>query len=266
MSGVRALPLIIALTSLVAGCSLFTDLHGLSGGDGGGADTGDAGVKDGDSTSDAEAGVPATSIVLLQSADTTFSGASATIPLSPTKAGSLVVVGAAHNGQNTDEIVGIVDNAPPGSSTYASTKQRSTSDCSKATEIWAASNVNPGATSLTVTTTGGGNFYVWVAEFAGLGSAGRPSAGNAASNQPATLEVTAPSVVTTAPSIVVSVAISCSTLGGLRAGSSFTALAAQQRGAFAYLLAPEAGTFGAEWDTPSANGWNATTVAFSAAP
>ena len=263
----RARWLVGPLLGLVSACSLLTDLHGLSGGgdarDGGSSDGGD-GERDG-STSSTEAGPPGSELRLVQTTTSTFSSATAPIALSATAEDDLLIVASAHNGQSTDTLTGIVDNAPGGSSIYAFTSQRSTSDCSKSTELWAATNVKAGATSVTISTTGGGTFYVWVAEFAGLGRPTRVSGGAAISNQPANPLVTSPTVVTTSPSVVVSVGVTCSSMTGIHTGNPFIALPPLQRGSAAYFLAPSPGTFGAVWDAASSNsGWNAATAAFSA--
>jgi hypothetical protein len=273
----RAWP-VATLLACVSGCSLLTDLDGLTGIDGGVADAGSGG---GDSSAVSDAGADdvrasedggaaadtATKPVprLVQSASASLGNAAAlalTTIFAPTVEGNLMVVAVTVDSNSAASVLSIADNAPGGSNTYVTAGQRSTdTSCDDVTEIWYAKNVRAGATGLSVVANTSVRMDVWALELSGLDRVNPLDKGATTSNQAVSNVVTAPAVPATNNAVVISVACTCGTINGIKNGNPFTGLNVQTGENAAYFITTAAGEFGAVW-TSTNNTWNASTVSF----
>jgi hypothetical protein len=293
---------VAACTACAAGCELVFGLDGLTGGDAGSTRDGSwhapegsspspdgASGVDGTEGSDAAHGLEAgtdgpttgadasdssasdvigtdtapTVLAFVQGAGSSESGPSGKLAISSTGAGDLLVVAIVQESGTAAAVVSIVDNAPGGPNTYVSANQRSVdARCANTAEIWYAKNVRPGTTSVAILMSASVTFEAWVAEFSGASTTSPLDTGAAASSQPATTVITAPTVTPSVPNaVVLSVAASCGAISGLAAGSPFHALATKNGEDAAYYVASQTGAYGAVWST-SGGTWNGSTAAF----
>jgi hypothetical protein len=228
-------------------------------------DSGDAGSPSDAQLVDAAETGPATEFAFVQYGTVDAPGTAVTtpIPVNATKAGSLLVVVVAEETNSTTVVSSIADNAPGGGSTYVSASQRSfNTGCSTSLEIWYATNARPGATSIAVTMGSSVKIEAWALEFSTSGQAVVLEAGKVLSSQPTGTIITAPTVTTAASKpLVISGAMTCGEVTGLRAPSTFQPLAILNGETVAYLLANQPGTYGAVWNSTS-DMWNSSTVVF----
>lgn len=271
---------VVAVTP-IAGCSLFVETSGLVGEadggagvvqanpEGGAAEGGGGGVDAGDASGGQDAGADGSKAVPiflqgvggLVGANTTLS-----LALTPTQAGSLVVVGMGQSfGASAPVVASVTDNAPGGSNTYVSANARSvhTND-GNAAEIWYAKGGRAGATSVTITLTAVPQQITgWAMEFSGLSATDPLDAVAVASDQSSTSAVAAPNVNTSGPDeVVVSVAVVIDVVQGIVPGNPFVALPVQNGDDTAYFVARTPGTYGAVWKSPGAMTWCSSTAAF----
>jgi hypothetical protein len=184
---------------------------------------------------------------------------SSSTTIAATKSGSFIAVMATYYGV-TPTITGVTDNATGGSNTYVSANLRSVVGTCQASEIWYARSSKPGATSVTVTTSGSVTLLTWVVEFSGLRATGGVDVGLIGNNASGTTTVTAPAVTpSAAPAAVLSVVGSCGALGSIK--SPFTAISNQSGDDAAYYIAPSVAAWGPIFNN-SNDGWNGSTAAF----
>jgi len=217
----------------------------------------DAGLVDA-----AEAG-PASGFAFVQSASAQLTAVTTPIGVSATQAGNLIVIAVAKETNVTTVVSSIADNAPGGSNTYVSANQRSFhTGCVTSLEIWYATNARPGATSIAVTMGSSEEIEAWALEFSHTGDAVVFEGGKGVSDQPAGTIITAPAVTSAASKpLVISGAMTCGAITGLRVPTSFQPLPILRGENVAYLLAAQPGTYGAVWNSGN-DPWNSSTVIF----
>jgi hypothetical protein len=154
----------------------------------------------------------------------------------------------------------VVDSA---SNVYVSANLRSTAQ-DQDSEIWFARDAHPGATSVTVTVSGGSaaTAQVWVLEASGLAATGGIDDGQATSNGDASTTIVAPTVTPSGvPALIVAAVGSNGNVGGIAQGNPFVALPIEDDNGAAYYIATDGGTFGPVFGNTD-QAWNASVAAF----
>ncbi|HTR51265.1 MAG TPA: hypothetical protein VMJ10_11200 [Kofleriaceae bacterium] len=197
------------------------------------------------------------SAAFVQSGMTTGYASSGAVTLSPTRAGSLLVIGVANASDTSDSVSGVTDDA---GNTYRSASVRAIMNaCETSSEIWYASNVRADATTVTVKLTGTIAFGIWAVEFTG---ASTQLAGSQANDEPATALIAAPVVTSPTDAIVVSIGLACANITGVHSGTQFTGLPVASVADVAYCVTNASGSYGAQWDVAMAAPWCGGTVVF----
>ncbi len=219
----------------------FDDLGGDAGAGAGGPGSGSGG-----------GGTPR----VISTADVSADGvATVTLPLWP-QAGDVLVIGVATY-SGTSFVKQISDD---GGNTYASALARAVSLVdSSSSEIWYGP-VTTGAKRLTVSLSEASGATVWVAELAGVAPAPPAVAFGAAA--PGSM-VPGPPAVVIANAFVFSVLrLDDGHLESIHTGNPFNPLGIVDAQNAAYVIAPAAGTYRAEWDASAVAGACGSTAAF----
>jgi hypothetical protein len=182
-----------------------------------------------------------------------------------TGSGNLIVVGwQVGAGSNTTTTVSSMsDNA---SNTYAEAgAAKAVNSTGDIVDLWYAKNSKAGATSLTVTPSASvTNTALVVWEFAGADTNSPLDQTAVLSNQPGTLNVSAPTVTTSSTGqLVISLTQVSGNVTGV--GSGFTNDATLLGNGWAHLVTSVPGTYGATWTQNISGTYCASTVSFKAA-
>jgi hypothetical protein len=186
--------------------------------------------------------------------------------IAATGSGNLIVVAwQASPGDPSITISNITDNA---GNTYAQAGSSRAVDNSLGfvTDIWYAKNSIAGGTSIRITPSAAtSNTGVVIWEFAGVDRTAPLGTAAVLSDQPGSLTPQGGTVTTTGSSVVISHALVAATITGIAPGNPFTNASNLKANGWAYLIAPNPGSYTSQWTQNTAGEYCSSTVWFKAA-
>ncbi len=217
--------------------------------------TDDASSGDGTALVDAVFATPH----IVQTQDDDTGTASVVVPISPTNAGDLLVVGTGSWGSGMP-VVGVTDDQ---NNNYVSANARATST-SGSSEVWYVISSIAGATSVTVTFAGATNPEAWFFELGGMDPTNPLDIFETVNDGTVSDPIAGPVVTTRTPhSFVISIELAPDSVGAVQ--SPFVELEIQDGDNAAYMITTAIGSYGAVWQDSNSGAFNSTTAAFKAA-
>ena len=180
------------------------------------------------------------------------------VPLAPTRAGSLIIVTSGNFGPPST-IASISDDV---GNVYVTANALSIATGLDVDEIWYASAAKAGATTVTVHSAAASKREVWLLEVLGASAAPLEIVGVANNAAASTTPSSSPVTPTVVPALIVAVGDFDTGVSGLHAPSAFTALQILAGNDTAYQLVEAPGTYIAVWDDPSLGTYCTSAAAF----